>query len=166
MQPTYDESSNSDTGSWAPSPGYAPAPAVDTVSKARPWPTALWAFATLLVLIAAAGNQWVVDSVARHSNGTTLGDRLAHLVNVYGWRFNPIGGHDFARTWVAGLAAVGTTLVLTLLLVAVVARGYGRFWQTFISVWCVVVAATLVGGYVRAAVVDVNQYGGLHQSVA
>jgi hypothetical protein len=166
MQPTYDESSNSDTGSWSPTPGFAPAPPVDTVTKARPWLTALWSFATLLVLIAAAGNQWVVDAVARHSNGNTLGDHLAHLVSVYAWRFNPPGGHDVARTWVAGLAAVGTTLLLTLLLVAVVARGLGRFWQTLFSVWFVVLAATLIGGYVRAAVIDQRTFAQLSGSKA
>ena len=63
-----------------------------TITKARPWLTALVSFVILLILIAALGNQWVTDSVARHANAGTFGDHLAHSVNVYAVAVQPAIG--------------------------------------------------------------------------
>lgn len=156
MQQNSDESPQTDTGRWpAPQSGFfAPQQPFATVTRARPWLTALIAFISMLVIVAAAGNQWVTDAVGRHTQADTLGNHLARLVYSYAWRFNAPHGSDIDHFWVAGLAAVGTVLVLTLLLVAIVARGFGRFWQTLFATWFVVVVATEVAAYVRAAIID------------
>ncbi len=166
MQPTNDDPQRSeptagwlpsDTGAWA-----APNPTVPgaTVTKARPWLTAIVSFVILLILIAALGNQWVTDSIARHANAGTFGDHMAHSVNVYAWRFSPPSGGDVAHAWVANLANVGAVLILTLLLVPVVCRGKGGFWQSFFAAWFTVVVATLLGSYVRAAIFDQSAFPG------
>src|SRR5579875_3378612 len=156
MQQNSDESPQTNTGRWpAPQSGFfAAQQPVATVTRARPWLTALIAFISMLVIVAAAGNQWVTDAVGRHTQADTLGNNLAQLVYSYAWRFNAPHGSDIDHFWVAGLAAAGTVLVLTLLLVAIVARGFGRFWQTLFATWFVVVVATEVAAYVRAAIID------------
>ena len=145
------------TGSWSPSRGAEPVGV--PVRAARPWRVASAAFLTLLALIAALGNQGVTNSIAHHATGRTFRDNIARSVTTYQWRVRPRGGHDFAREWVSSLALVGTALVLTLLLVAVVARGKGGFWQAFIGTWMSVVVATLLGTYVAALVVDESKLG-------
>jgi hypothetical protein len=168
MQPTNDDPQRSepatgwlpsDTGNWA-APSYASAASGATVTKARPWLTAIVSFVTLLILIAALGNQWVTDSIARHANAGTFGDHLAHSVNQYAWRFSAPSGGDLGHVWVGNLANVGAVLILTLLLVPVVCRGKGGFWQAFFGAWFTVVVATLLGTYARAAVVDMSKLPG------
>jgi hypothetical protein len=168
MQPTNDDPQRSepvtgwlpsDTGNWA-APSFAPAASGATISKARPWLTAVVSFVILLILIAALGNQWVTDSIARHANAGTFGDRMAHSMNQYAWRFSPPSGGDAGHVWVANLANVGAVLILTLLLVPVVCRGKGGFWQAFFGAWFTVVAASLLGAYARAAVVDQSKLTG------
>jgi hypothetical protein len=168
MQPTNDEPRRpepttgwlpSDTGNWA-APGYAPSGSGATVTKARPWLTAIVSFVILLILIAALGNQWVTDSIARHANAGTFGDHMAHSVDQYAWRFSAPSGGDLGHVWVANLANIGAVLILTLLLVPVVCRGKGGFWQAFFGAWFTVVVATLLGDYARAAVVDMSKLPG------
>jgi hypothetical protein len=164
MQPTNEEPRGSDAYSaWQPpswsSPGYPPPPRAATVTTARPWWIASSAFLTLLVLIAAFGNQWVTDAINRHTSTQRFGDNLVNSVRTYQWRFNPPKGGDVGRFWVGSLVLVGTALILTLLLVAVVCRGRGGFWQSFFAAWLSVVFATLVAAYVRGAVIDTNQLG-------
>jgi hypothetical protein len=164
MQPTNEEPRGSDTyRDWQPpswsSPGYPPPPPAATITTARPWLIAISAFLTLLVLIAAFGNQWVTDAINRHTNTQRFGDNLVNSVRTYQWRFNPPKGGDFGRFWVGSLVLVGTALILTLLLVAIVSRGRGGFWQSFFGAWLSVVFATLVAAYVRDAVIDTNQLG-------
>ena len=160
MQQNSDESPQTNTGRWpAPQSGFfAAQQPVATVTRARPWLTALIAFISMLVIVAAAGNQWVTDAVGRHTQADTLGNNFAQLVYSYAWRFNAPHGSDIDHFWVAGLAAAGTVLVLTLLLVAIVARGFGRFWQTLFATWFVVVVATELAAYVRAGIIDESTF--------
>jgi hypothetical protein len=158
MQPSHDQQySNTRTedpfGTWA-HPSYEPAAPGPMVTRGRPWIVALTAFLTLLVLIAALGNQWVTDSINRHANGDTFIDHIVTAITTYQWRFSPRGGHDVARVWASQFALIGTVLVLTFLLVGTVCRGKGGFAQAFFASWMTVLAGTLIGGYVKAAVID------------
>jgi hypothetical protein len=166
MQPTNDEYRSEPTGGWqppswsAPAPPYAPPPATASITKARPWRIAIVSFATLFVLIATLGNQWVVDAIVRHTNASTFGDNVVLSVRTYQWRFNAPRGGDFGHFWLGSLALVGAALVVTLLLVAVVTRGPGGFWQSFFGAWMAVVVATMLAVYVRDLVLDTRALTG------
>ena len=158
MQPSHEQTypgnrSEDPFGTWA-HPTYESPPPGPMVTRGRPWIVALVAFLTLLVLIAALGNQWVTDSIRRHANGDTFIDHIVTAITTYQWRFSPRGGHDVARVWVSDFALIGTVLILTFLLVGTVCRGKGGFAQAFFASWMTVLAGTLIGGYVKAAVVD------------
>jgi hypothetical protein len=158
MQPTNDEPAAGTSG-WA-GPTYAPPIPSATVKKGRPWLVAIVSTLTLLVLIAAIGNQWVIDAIARHFGSNDNGSEFARTVNTYSWRFSPRGGHDFARYWISSICLVVVVLVLTFLLVAAICRGPGSFVQSFFGAWAVVVVATLLAVYVRDAVLDTKVYLG------
>jgi hypothetical protein len=161
MQPSHEQPSapyagtrtEDPFGTWA-HPTYESPPPGPMVTRGRPWIVALIAFLTLLVLIAALGNQWVTDSIRRHANGDTFIDHIVTAITTYQWRFTPRGGHDVARVWVSDFALIGTVLVLTFVLVGTVCRGKGGFAQAFFASWMTVLAGTLIGGYVKAAVID------------
>jgi hypothetical protein len=152
MQPTTEEPPAGTSG-WA-GPTYAPPAAATTVRKGRPWLIAIVSTLTLLVLIAAIGNQWVTDKIADHVGGESFSDRFLSGLTTYSWRFSPRGGHDVDRLWLASVVMIAAVLVLTLLLVAAICRGNGAFGQAFLGAWAVVVVATLLAVYLRSAVVD------------
>jgi hypothetical protein len=141
------------------------------VRTARPWWVALSAFLMLLVLIGGLGNQWVTDAITRHiQRPRRFPEWLVRSDLTYAWRFSPRGSATNAdRLWGAHLALVGTTLVLTLLLVALLARGRGGFWHTFVATWVSVVVSTMVSLYVFATVFNTaafyRQFGGRAQSI-
>lgn len=158
MQPTTEDPPAGSSG-WA-GPTYAPPIPAATVKKGRPWLVSLVSMLTMLVLIAALGNQWVSDAITRHFASNGNADEFARALNVYAWRFSPRGGHDFGRSWISSICLVVVVLVLTLLLVAAICRGTGSFFQAFFGAWTVVIVATLLGQYARAAVLDTKLYLG------
>ena len=138
-----------------PEPG-----AVIVLTRARPWRVAAAALLTLLVLVAALSNQWVADRItADATDGRSFLDNLGHALITYAWRTAP-PAHDQTHLWAASWAFLGTALLLTLLLVAAVARGDGGFGQAFLGSWSAVVAATTVACLVRALVADSAASGG------
>lgn len=115
------------------------------------------ALLTELVVIGAVGNQWVTERVA-HSltrsfiNGGSQGSQdLRAAVLTYNWRLTPQSG-DTAHTWLSQVLMILTVLVLTALLVGAVVRGPVTFVRAFAGCWMAVIAATLVGAYVRGFV--------------
>ena len=157
MQPSDDQR----TTEWASQPGAryaraADAPAV-SVTNARPWPIAVAATLTMLVLILAVDNSSLSDSIDRHaleSNG--FFSRVLVALTAFRWDLGRLSP-DPAHLYLGQLLSDVTVLVLVLLLVAVVTRGRGSFWQVFVATWAAVIAAGQVGTYVRSAVIDSNQ---------
>ncbi len=176
MQPSVEQHPSGPAAGWPP-PGTgsrAPepyGPPVAQVRAARPWWVAFSAFLMLLVLIAGLGNQWVSEAITRHIQRQRQFEEYAVRSDLtYTWRFTPSGSGSIAdRLWGAHLALIGTALVLTFLLVAVLARGSGGFWQSLVAAWVAVVTSTLVGLYVFAAVFNTDafadQFGGRAQSI-
>lgn len=135
------------------------APASPRYGPVRTGAVVLAALLTELVVIGAACNQWVTEKVA-HSltrsfiNGGSQGSQdLRAAVLTYNWRFAPQSG-DTEHIWLSQLLMILTVLVLTALLVAAAVRGPGSFVRAFASCWMAVIAATLVGAYVRGLVRD------------
>ncbi len=130
----------------------APPPAV-SVRKARPAVIGLVAAATMLVLIGAIGNPPATRSLVDNIDFDTFSGRLRASLSTFGWHLTDLGndvGHLFLANVVMDLAVV----VLVFVFVTVVAGGSGSFWRTFLGAWIAVLAASVIGGYVRSAVVD------------
>ncbi len=160
MQPSDDQRTTErapQSGGRYARPGYAPAPPAVSVTNARPWLIALAAMGTMLVLILAVDNTSLSDSIDRHaleSNG--FFSRVLVALTAFRWdlgRLSPDPAHLYLGQLLADIAV----LILVLLLVAVVTRGRGTFWQVFMATWVAVVAAGQVGTYVRSAVIDSSQ---------
>ena len=142
---------------YAGRPGYAPPPPAVAVTRSRPWLIALAATGTLLVLIVAVGNPTVTRKIYEHAaQSQGFGTRVLQSFTAYGWDLSP--AHDPDRLVLAGVIADVVVLALTLLLVALVTRGRGSFWQVFGATWLAVVVATMVGGYVRPLVLRSDFY--------
>jgi hypothetical protein len=160
MQPSDDQRRTE----WAPQstggyarPSYAPAPPAMSVTNARPWPIALAATATMLVLILAVDNSSLSDKIARHaldSNG--FFSRALVALTAFRWDLGRLSP-DPDRLYLGQLLADIAVLVLVLLLVAVVTRGRGSFWQVFVASWLAVIVASQIGTYVRSSVVKSDQ---------
>lgn len=124
------------------------------VHRTRSWAVALAAFLTGLAIIGALGNPPVTRAITRHitPNHTFKDGVLASLTSVQ-WRFGA-GQGDTIREWAAHLVANGAFLVLLFLLVWIVARARGGFWQAFFGTWACAVAAAMVASY--AGVAELN----------
>jgi hypothetical protein len=159
MQPTNEQPQQSPYAGASGS-SYPTSAPLTTVKSGRPWLVAIVAYVTLLVLIAAVGNQWITDAIDRHAlHVRSFADNAARAATTYQWRFSPRGGKDVDHVWLANIALVVVALVLTFLLVAIVCRGKGGFGQVFVGSWLVVVVATLLATYVRTAVIDQQYFG-------
>ena len=132
---------------------YEPPPPAVSVRKARPSVIGLAAAATMLVLIGAIGNPPATRSLVDNIDFETFSGRLRASLSTFSWHLTDLGndvGHLFLANVVMDLAVV----VLVFVFVAVVAGGSGSFWRTFLGAWIAVLAASVIGGYVRSAVVD------------
>jgi hypothetical protein len=137
--------------------------------RIRPWLVAITALLTELVVIAAVDNQGVagalrnyLDDPAHRFADYSRGALDAAL--TFSWRFAPDHGQA-THGWAAQLAGIGTLLLLTLLAVAVVARGVGGFGRVLVSVWAVVAILTPVAIMVRNVIVVPSTPGPLQSRV-
>ena len=108
---------------------------------------------TEIVLIAIGGNQWVADKLARAHVHGGLASGLRNAALTYSWRFTPRTSdplHRYNGSW----ALIGTTIVLSALLIAAVVRGPLTFDRAFFGAWMAVPVATMIGGYVRGLVLN------------
>lgn len=120
---------------------------------ARPLIVGLTAFVTLLVLIAAAGNQWVSDRLTNDQGHTSrvLTQGLYESWLSYSWRFSPASS-DHHNVLLGQVLLIAVTIVLGSLLVVAVTRGPVTFARAFFGTWMAVVAATQVGAFVRGLI--------------
>lgn len=137
--------------------------------RVRPWLVAISALLAEVVVIAAVDNQGVagalrnyLDDPAHRFADYSRGALDAAL--TFSWRFAPDHGQA-THVWAAQLAGIGTLLLLTLLAVAVVARGVGGFGRVLVSVWAVVAILTPVAIMVRNLIVVPSTPGPLQSRV-
>ncbi len=124
-----------------------------SITRARPWWVALAAAATMLVLIGALDNPSVTRSLLDNFDIESFGGRLRASISTFSWDFSRLS-NDFGRLYLANVLMDVAIIVLVFLLVAVISAGSGSFGRTFLGTWTAVLAACVVGGYVRSAVVD------------
>ncbi len=155
MQPATHQQYGPGYGPDEPPPAAPQTPLRSGRGKVRTGLVLLVAFLTQVVLIAVGDNQWIVDRLNRaHLVAFGRGARQSAL--VYYWRFTPRAG-DTAHLWVGSLALIGTTILVSLVIIAVIVRGPVTFFPAFLGSWMAVAVATMIGGYVRALVIDVPQ---------
>lgn len=124
------------------------------VTKARSWLIAAFATAAMLVVILAVGNPAVTRTILDHNvNGHGFGSRALQSFTNFGWNVTKLG-NDPGRFYLAGVLFDIAVLVLVFLLVAAVTIGRGSFLQVFMGTWVSVIAAMMVAGYVRPAVIE------------
>jgi hypothetical protein len=139
------------------------------VYRARPWWTVGAALLTEIVIIAAAGNPSVTNSLQNRLN-----DPNRHFADysrgglqsiiTFSWRFAPANG-EATHLWAARLAAIGALLVLTAIGVFVIARGSVTFGRVFVASWAVVAAVAPIAIIVRNLIVVPNTPGPLQSRV-
>jgi len=146
-------------------------PAQDQVRtyRIRPWLVALTALFAELVVIAAVDNQGVAGALRNYLNDPAhrFADYSRGALDAaltFSWRFAPEHGQA-THEWAAQLAGIGTLLLLTLLAVAVVARGVGGFGRVLVSVWAVVAILTPVAIMVRNVIVVPSTPGPLQSRI-
>ena len=141
---TPEDGDQSDTDEWDGRTGRYPAP----VPKARIGLLLLLAFFVEFLIIVGSGNQWVADKIAQSTPATYMAAGLRNVGLVYSWRFTP-RAHDTSHVWLAGLALIVTTIIVSLLLILAIIRGPITFGRAFFGTWMAVIVATILGGYVR-----------------
>jgi len=113
---------------------------------------ALTAAVAELVILAAAGNQWIVDHLTRHPAADELPrDRLLkQTLTAFPWRFTP--PNDLRMTWIGWIVAdAGLVLVVFLVVLAFTAaiRPPRRFLAVFLGVWGLVLGLTQIAAIGR-----------------
>ena len=121
--------------------------------RTRPGLVALAAAATMLVLIGALGNPPTTRSLIGTADFSGFGGRLRLSLASFGWHVNDFG-NDYGNIYLGNLLMDIAVVVLVFLLVVAVTARSGSFGRTFLGVWIAVLAAAVLGGYVRSAVVD------------
>lgn len=121
--------------------------------RARTGLILLAAFLAELIVIAGVGNQYVTNKIQRSSFNHSRSSGLAHVPEVYNWRFTPVP-RDPYHLWLGSFGLIGTTILISLLLIFAVARGPVTFGRAFFGAWMAVIVATMLGGYVRALIVN------------
>lgn len=134
-------------------------PGVVRVTRARSWLVALIAFLVMLVVVGGVGNPPVTRDLLRHTaNAGPFKIGMLQAATALSWHFGDGGDYAFRAGWAGVLRAVAV-LVLVFLLVAVVARGRGTFWQLLFGTWACVVVAVLLGSYVYSAIFNARAAG-------
>jgi len=116
---------------------------------------ALCAALVELIVLAAAGNQWVFDHLIKHESTNELvrTQRLKATLTSYPWRFTP--EQHQRMLWLGELVAVlGLIIVVFLFVFAFVApiRGQRSFVTVFLGTWGIVFALTQVAAIARLMV--------------
>ncbi|HEY3716714.1 MAG TPA: hypothetical protein VGL39_19475 [Jatrophihabitantaceae bacterium] len=130
-------------------------------------PTFLVAFCAAiveLVLVAAAGNQWIVNHLVKNESARELprNRELKSALTAFPWRWTP-RSHE-RMLWLGEVVAVvGMVVVVFLLVIALVGpmRPPRRFLPVFLGVWGVVVGLTQIAAIGRALLA----YGNLPKDV-
>ncbi|HZE50239.1 MAG TPA: hypothetical protein VE074_11800 [Jatrophihabitantaceae bacterium] len=130
-------------------------------------PTFLVAFCAAiveLVLVAAAGNQWIVNHLVKNESARELprNRELKSALTAFPWRWTP-RSHE-RMLWLGEVVAVvGLVVVVFLLVIALVGpmRPPRRFLPVFLGVWGVVVGLTQIAAIGRALLA----YGNLPKDV-
>jgi hypothetical protein len=113
---------------------------------------ALCAAAVELVVLAAAGNQWVFDHLIKHASADELArtQRLKATLTSFAWRFTP--EQHLRMVWLGEVVAVvGLIIVVFLLVFALVApiRGPRSFVTVFLGTWGIVFGVTQIAAVGR-----------------
>jgi hypothetical protein len=116
---------------------------------------ALCAAVVELIVLAAAGNQWVFDHLIKHESTTELvrTQRLKATVTSFAWRFTP--EQHQRMVWLGEVVAVvGLIIVVFLLVLAFVApiRGQRSFVTVFLGTWGIVFALTQIAAIGRTLI--------------
>jgi len=125
---------------------------------------ALCAAIVELVLVAAAGNQWVVNHLVKNASARELprNRELKAALTAFPWRWTP-RSHE-RMLWLGEVVAVlGLVVVVFLLVIALVGpmRPPRRFLPVFLGVWGVVVGLTQIAAIGRALL----SYGNLPKEI-
>ena len=151
---------------WRGSPARAAAVAnvcrmhSDDVARVRTPLVVLTTFLVELVVIAAVGNQFVVDRLSKQLHGPILKQGLLESLFTFYWRFSPKdSGTDVGHFWLSRVLCVVAVLLLGPLLVGLVVRGPMTFFRVFFSALFAIVTATLLATFVRGLVADPRLYG-------
>ncbi len=123
---------------------------------------ALCAAVVELIVLAAAGNQWVFDHLIKHASTNELArDRaLKATLTAFPWRFTP--EHDQRMLWLGELVAVVGLIIAVFLLVFVFVapmRAPRSFGAVFLGTWGIVVTLTQIAaiGATMIAYSDISQ---------
>ena len=140
---------------WCCSKGYAQVLIRNILWRMRRAPTLLVALCAALVeliVLAAAGNQWVYDHLIKHESTSELvrTQRLKATLTSFSWRFTP---QDHQRMlWLGEIVSVvGLVIVVFLLVFALVApiRGPRSFVTVFLGTWGIVFGVTQIAAIGR-----------------
>jgi hypothetical protein len=110
-----------------------------------------------IVIVAAAGNQWVTKSVddwvdrRLNRNSDLLGQFVASS-RVYDWRFTP-AAHDVIDAWPAELAMIAVVFAVTAAALHVLTRDGVSAGRAFLSALLTVVFASVVGAIISGLIV-------------
>lgn len=120
--------------------------------RAPTLPVALCAAVVELIVLAAAGNQWVFDHLVKHQSSTELArnQRLKASLTSFAWRFSP--EQHQRMVWLGEIVAVlGLIIVVFLLVYAFVApiRGPRSFVTVFLGTWGIVFGITQIAAIGR-----------------
>ncbi len=133
-------------------PRYEPPPVV-SIQKSRPGLIGLAAAATMLILIGVIGNPPATRSLIDNADLETFSGRLRASLSTFSWHLTDLG-NDFGHLFLANVLMDVAVVLLVFAFVVVVTSGSGSFWRTFLATWIAVIAASVIGGYVRSSVVD------------
>jgi hypothetical protein len=116
---------------------------------------ALCAAGVELIVLAAAGNQWVFDHLVKHESTSELvrTQRLKATLTSFAWRFTP--EQHQRMVWLGEVVAVvGLIIVVFLLVFAFVApiRGQRSFTTVFLGTWGIVFALTQIAAIGRTMI--------------
>jgi hypothetical protein len=107
----------------------------------------------MLILIGAIGNPPVTRSLIDNADLESFSGRLRASLSTFSWHLTDLGS-DFGHLYLANVLMDVAIVLLVFAFVVVVASGTGSFWRTFLGTWIAVIAASVIGGYVRSSVVD------------
>ncbi len=122
---------------------------------------ALGAAVTELVLVAAAGNQWIVKHLVENARADELprDHQLKAVLTDFSWRFTPVS-HDRA-IWLGGIiAAAGMVVVVFLVVLAFVGamRPPRSFFAVLFGTWGLVLGLTQLAAIGRLAIAFSDLY--------
>jgi hypothetical protein len=138
------------------------APMPKRLYRGRPGIVVLTAVLVELVVIAGIGNQGVSkqlqDYLQNHPGVADYTRGAIQAALTFHWRFAPATGQS-THAWAAQLAAIGTLLVLSALLIWVVSRGSVTFGRLWVSAGAIIAALTPIAVMVGNVIIVPNAPG-------